>query len=87
MNAVIQSSAHPLVVPERTTLITHALLNRLSADTGSTFRVSDLRRGKTALSAQHFPAQHPLHRFLFYRAPFRRRLLSVFQASSLKTAK
>jgi len=52
MNAVIQSSAHPLVVLERNTLITHALLDRLSAYTGSIFRVSDLHRCKIALSAQ-----------------------------------
>ncbi|MHB8211335.1 MAG: hypothetical protein ACYDDP_08340 [Acidithiobacillus sp.] len=52
MNAVIQSSAHPLVVLERNTLITHALLGRLSAYTGSISRVSDLHRCKIALSAQ-----------------------------------
>jgi DNA-binding winged helix-turn-helix (wHTH) protein len=52
MNAVIQSSAHPLVVLERNTLITHALLDLLSAYTGSIFRVRDLHRCKIALSAQ-----------------------------------
>ena len=52
MNAVIQSSAYPLVVLERNTLITQALLGRLSAYTGSISRVSDLHRGKIALSAQ-----------------------------------
>ncbi|HUX19070.1 MAG TPA: hypothetical protein VMV63_07770, partial [Acidithiobacillus sp.] len=52
MNAVIQSSAHPLVVLERNTLITHALLDRLSAYTGSIFRVSDLHLCKIALRAQ-----------------------------------
>jgi DNA-binding winged helix-turn-helix (wHTH) protein len=52
MNAVIQSSAHPLVVLERNRLITQALLDRLSAYSGSVFRVSDLHRCKVALGAQ-----------------------------------
>jgi len=52
MNAVIQSSAHPLVVLERNTLITQALLKRLSAYSGSIFRVSDLHLCTIALRAQ-----------------------------------
>jgi len=41
MNAVIQSSAHPLVVPGAGHIfIVHALLDRLSAHTGLTFRIS-----------------------------------------------
>ena len=58
MNAVIQSSAPPAGVLERNTLITHALLNRLSAYTRSIFRVSDLHRGKTALSVQRLIPVH-----------------------------
>ena len=52
MNAVIQNSAHPLVVLERNRLITKALLDRLSAYSGSIFLVTDLHRCKIALSAQ-----------------------------------
>ncbi|MGC9216288.1 hypothetical protein, partial [Acidithiobacillus sp.] len=55
MNAVIQSSAHPLVVLERNTLITHALLDRLSAYTGSIFGASDLHCCRIALIAQRLP--------------------------------
>ncbi len=55
MNAVIQSSAHPLVVLERNTLITQALLDRLSAYSGSIFLVTDLHRCKIALSAPNHP--------------------------------
>ena len=52
MNAVIQSSAHPLVVLERNKLITQALLDRLSAYSGSIFLVTDLHRCAVALGAQ-----------------------------------
>ena len=52
MNAVNQSSARPLVVLERNTLITQALLDRLPAYSGSIFRVTDLHRCAVALSAQ-----------------------------------
>ena len=52
MNAVMQSSAHPLVVLERNRLITQALLDRLSAYSGSIFLVTDLHRCAVALGAQ-----------------------------------
>jgi DNA-binding winged helix-turn-helix (wHTH) protein len=52
MNAVNQSSARPLVVLERNTLITHALLDRLPAYSGSIFLVTDLHRCAVALGAQ-----------------------------------
>ena len=52
MNAVIQSSAHPLVVLERNKLITQALLDRLSIYSGSIFLVTDLHRCAVALGAQ-----------------------------------
>ena len=52
MNAVNRSSAHPLVVLERNKLITQALLERLSAYSGSIFRVTDLHRCAVALGAQ-----------------------------------
>lgn len=52
MNAVIPSSARPLVVLERNTWITQALLDRLSAYSGSIFRVTDLHRCAVALGAQ-----------------------------------
>ena len=44
MNAVMQSSTHPMVVMERNMFITNDLLDLLSAYTGSTFQVSDLHR-------------------------------------------
>ena len=52
MNTVVQSSAHPLVVLERNTLITNALLDRLPAYGGSIFLVIDLHRCAVALGAQ-----------------------------------
>ena len=52
MNAVIQSSAHPLVVLERNRLITQALLDRLSTYSGPIFLVTDLHRCAVALGAQ-----------------------------------
>ena len=52
MNTVNQSSAHPLVVLERNTLITQALLDRLPAYSGSIFLVTDLHRCAVALGAQ-----------------------------------
>ena len=52
MNAVIQNSAHPLVVLERNRWITQAFLDRLSAYSGSTFLVTDLHRCAVALDAQ-----------------------------------
>ncbi|MCR2831674.1 helix-turn-helix domain-containing protein [Acidithiobacillus ferrooxidans] len=52
MNAVMQSSAHPLVVLEQNRLITQALLDRLSAYGGSIFLVTGLHRCAVALGAQ-----------------------------------
>lgn len=52
MNAVIQRPVRPLVVLERNTWITQALLDRLSAYSGSIFLVTDLRRCAVALGAQ-----------------------------------
>ncbi|MBU2764868.1 hypothetical protein HAP94_01335 [Acidithiobacillus ferrivorans] len=52
MNAVIQGSAHPLVVLERNKLITQALLDRLSIYSGSIFLVTDLHRCAVALGTQ-----------------------------------
>ena len=52
MNAVMQSSTHPMVVMERNMFITNDLLDLLSTYTGSTFQVSDLHRCKVALSTQ-----------------------------------
>lgn len=52
MNAVNQSSAHPLVMLERNRWITQALLDRLSAYSGSIFLVTDLHRCAVALGAQ-----------------------------------
>ncbi|OFA16674.1 hypothetical protein A4U49_06185 [Acidithiobacillus ferrivorans] len=52
MNAVIQSSVHPLVVLERDRLITQTLLDRISAYSGSIFLVTDLHRCAVALGAQ-----------------------------------
>ena len=52
MNAVNQSPARPLVVLERNTLITQALLDRLPAYSGSIFLVTDLHRCAVALGAQ-----------------------------------
>ena len=52
MNAVMQSSAHPLVVLEQNRLITQALLDQLSAYSGSIFLVTDLHRCAVALGAQ-----------------------------------
>ncbi len=52
MNAVIQHSAHPLVVLERNRWITQALLDQLSTYSGSIFLVTDLHRCAVALGAQ-----------------------------------
>ena len=52
MNAVNQSSTHPLVVLERNRWITQDLLDRLSAYSGSIFLVTDLHRCAVALDAQ-----------------------------------
>ena len=52
MNAVIQRSAHPLVVLERNRWITKALLERLSAYSGSIFLVTDLHCCAVTLGAQ-----------------------------------
>ena len=52
MNTVIQHSAHPLVVLERNRWITQAVLDRLSAYSGSIFLVTDLHRCAVALGAQ-----------------------------------
>ena len=52
MNAVIQHSAHPLVVLERDRLITQTLLDRMSTYAGSIFLVTDLHRCAVALGAQ-----------------------------------
>ncbi|MCR2831744.1 hypothetical protein NR402_15860 [Acidithiobacillus ferrooxidans] len=52
MNAVIQNSAPPLVVLEQNRWITQALLDQLSAYSGSIFRVTDLHRCAVALDAQ-----------------------------------
>ncbi len=47
MNAVMQSSAHPLVVLERNRWIIQVLLDRLSAYGGSIFLVTDPHAGPT----------------------------------------
>lgn len=52
VNAVIQHSAHPLVVLEQNRLITHTLLDRLSTYAGSIFLITNLHRCVVALGAQ-----------------------------------
>ena len=52
MNAVIQSSAHPLVVLEQDRLITHTLLDRMATYARSIFLVTNLHRCAVALGAQ-----------------------------------
>ena len=95
MNAVIQSSAHPLVALKRSTLIIHLFIDRLSAYTGSIFRVSGLHRHALwtwllVQSPRYVPAlqqdgctfygrQYPLHRFFFLRAPLRHRFFLMLQ--------
>jgi DNA-binding winged helix-turn-helix (wHTH) protein len=83
MNAVNQSSAHPLVVLERNKLITHALLDRLPAYSGSIFLVTDLHRCAVALGAQRptpvlvLAGKPPESRWTDWRAQVK----SVIQAS------
>nr|NDU42292.1 hypothetical protein [Acidithiobacillus ferrianus] len=52
MNAVIQHSAHPLVVLERDRLLTQTLLDRMSTYAGSIFLVTNLHRCAVALGVQ-----------------------------------